>query len=190
MSDDRASWLRLPNVTNPAPAIKTMWDESLKRLGYVRQFLQLPIEPDRLALFQGYVNRLMRGDDCLMNGQERELISLVVSLENRCEACILMHAGALTAHGMEKRTVDIVLANWRRAPLSPREMALAKFASDLTVHPDMANESKLNELRDAGLTEAEILETVQIVAIFNATNRLNAGLGVKIEDGSFDAFRA
>ncbi|MEM6745669.1 MAG: peroxidase-related enzyme [Pseudomonadota bacterium] len=187
---DRASWLRLPDTPDPAPAIARMQEESRARLGYVREFLKLPIEPDRLALFQGYVNRLMRGDDCLLTGQERELISLVVSLENRCEACILMHAGALQKHGMDKRKVDVVLANWRRADLTERERALAEFASDLTVEPAMASEAGLDALRAAGLTEEEILETVQIVAIFNATNRLNAGLGVKIDGGSHDAFRS
>jgi alkylhydroperoxidase family enzyme len=44
-------------------------------------------------------------------------------------------------------------------------------------------------LRDAGLKELEILEAVQIVAIFNATNRLNSGLGTKIDDGAHDALR-
>ena len=185
----RASWLKLDNVTKPAPAIAAMWEESQKRLGYVREFLKLPFEPDRLALFQGYVNRLMRGADCLLSGQERELVALVVSMENRCEACIITHAGAVTAHGMPKRTVDVLLANWRRAPLSPRERALAEFASDLTLKPGMADQSGLDRLRAAGLTEAEILETVQIVAIFNATNRLNSGLGTKIDDAAHDAMR-
>ncbi len=187
---DRASWLRLSNVTDPAPAIAAMWEESKARLGYVREFLKMPFEPERLALFQGYVNRLMRSDDCLLSGQECELVSLVVSLENRCEACIITHAGALQAHGMEKRTVDVLLANWRRAELSGRERALAEFASGLTVDPGLASEADLDGLRDAGLAEAEILETAQIVAIFNATNRLNAGLGVKVDGGAFDAFRA
>ena len=186
---DRASWLRIDNVADPAPVIRAMWDESQKRLGYVREFLKLPFEPERLALFQGYVNRLMRSDDCLLTGQERELVALVVSLENRCEACIITHAGALQAHGMAKRTIDAVLANWRRAELSPRERALSEFASNLTVSVDRANDADLDGLREAGLTEAEILETVQIVAIFNATNRLNAGLGVKVDGGAFDAFR-
>lgn len=185
----RASWLKIDDVTNPAPAIAQMWEESKKRLGYVREFLKLPFEPDRLALFQGYVNRLMRGPDCLLSGQERELIALVVSLENRCEACVITHAGAIAAHGMDKRTVDILLANWRRAPLSDRERALAEFASDLTLMPSHADESDLDMLRSAGVTEAEILEAVQIVAIFNATNRLNSGLGTKIDDGAHDAMR-
>lgn len=186
---DRASWLKIDNLRNPAPAIAAMWEESRKRLGYVREFLKLPFEPDRLALFQGYVNRLMRGNDCLLTGQERELVALVVSLENRCEACVITHAGAVAAHGMEQRTVDILLANWRRAPLSPRERALAEFASALTLTPGHADDGWLDRLRTAGLSELEILETVQIVAIFNATNRLNSGLGTKIDAGAHDAMR-
>lgn len=186
---NRASWLRLDNVTKPAPKIAQMWEESQKRLGYVREFLKMPFEPDRLALFQGYVNRLMRSDDCKLSGRERELIALVVSLENRCEACIITHAGALEAHGMDKRNADVLLANWRRAELSDRERALAEFASNLTLHCDMASEDDLDALREAGVREEEILEVVQIVAIFNATNRLNAGLGIKVDDGAHDAMR-
>ena len=185
----RASWLRLDNVTKPAPKITAMWEESQKRLGYVREFLKMPFEPDRLALFQGYVNRLMRSDDCKLSGRERELIALVVSLENRCEACIITHAGALEAHGMDKRNADVLLANWRRANLSDRERALAEFASNLTLHCDRASEDDLDALREAGVREEEILEVVQIVAIFNATNRLNAGLGIKVDDGAHDAQR-
>ena len=186
---NRASWLRLDNITKPAPKIAAMWEESQKRLGYVREFLKMPFEPDRLALFQGYVNRLMRSDDCKLSGRERELIALVVSLENRCEACIITHAGALEAHGMDKRNADVLLANWRRANLSDRERALAEFASNLTLHCDMASEDDLDALREAGVREEEILEVVQIVAIFNATNRLNAGLGIKVDDGAHDALR-
>jgi uncharacterized peroxidase-related enzyme len=186
---NRASWLRIDDVTDPAPEIAAMWEESRQRLGYVREFLKLPFGRQRLKLFQGYVNRLMRSDDCLLSGRERELVALVVSLENRCEACIITHAGALQAHGMKKCTVDVLLANWRRADLSDRDAALAEFASNLTVHPDKANETELGLLREAGFSEAELLETVQIVAIFNATNRLNAGLGVKVDGGAFDAFR-
>lgn len=186
---ERSSWLRLDNVTKPAPAIKAMWDESQKRLGYVREFLKLPFEPDRLALWQGYINRLMRGSDCLLNGQERELTALVVSLENRCEACIITHAGALQAHGMPKVDVDIVLCNWRRAELSKRERALAEFASFMTLTPGKAEESTLDILRKGGLGEPEILEAAQIVAIFNATNRMNSAIGTKIDAASHTAFR-
>ncbi len=186
---ERSSWLRIDNVTKPAPAIQAMWDESQQRLGYVREFLKLPFEPDRLALWQGYINRLMRGKDCLLSGQERELTALVVSLENRCEVCIITHACALQAHGMPKIDVDIVLCNWRRASLSKREHALAEFASFMTLTPGHATETTLDILRKGGLSEPEILEAAQIVAIFNATNRMNSAIGTKIDAGSLAAFR-
>ncbi|MEM1307353.1 MAG: peroxidase-related enzyme, partial [Pseudomonadota bacterium] len=144
----------------------------------------------RLALFQGYVNRLMRGDDCKLGPIDRELIALVVSLENRCPPCIITHAGALEAHGLDKATVDMLLANWRQAPLSDQQMALAQFVSDLTLSPGEASDDDLDELREVGLGELDILEVVQIVAIFNATNRLNSGLGIKVDAGAHDAFRA
>jgi uncharacterized peroxidase-related enzyme len=189
-SSDRTSWLRIPDTTEPKGAVKTLWDESKARLGYLREFLKLPFETDRLALFQGYVNRLMRSDDCQLNAIDRELVALVVSLENRCPPCIITHAGALEAHGLDKITVDMLLANWRQAPISERQMALAQFASDLTLAPGEASDADLDELRAAGLSELDILETVQIVAIFNATNRLNSGLGIKVDPGAHTMFRA
>jgi alkylhydroperoxidase family enzyme len=84
---NRASWLRIDDVTDPAPEIAAMWEESRQRLGYVREFLKLPFGRQRLKLFQGYVNRLMHSDDCLLSGRERELVALVVSLENRWMFC-------------------------------------------------------------------------------------------------------
>ncbi|MEL6871615.1 MAG: peroxidase-related enzyme [Pseudomonadota bacterium] len=185
----RSSWLRTPDTTDPAPPAKVLQDESRSRLGYVRNFLKLPIEADRLSLFQGYINRLMRGDDCQLSGQERELTALIVSLENRCEPCVITHAAALEAHGMAKRTVDLLLVNWRRAPLDDRMAALAQYASDLTLDPGSIEPDDLDELREAGLSELEILEAAQIVAIFNATNRLNSGLGIRVDEGAHEAFR-
>jgi alkylhydroperoxidase family enzyme len=35
----------------------------------------------------------------------------------------------------------------------------------------------------------EILEAAQIVAIFNATNRMNSAIGTKLDAGSLTAFR-
>ncbi|MEL6297515.1 MAG: peroxidase-related enzyme [Pseudomonadota bacterium] len=185
----RSSWLELHDETDPAAPAKALHDESRERLGYVRNFLKLPIEADRLSMFQGYVNRLMRGDDCQLSGQERELTALIVSLENRCEPCVITHAGALEAHGMAKRTVDLLLVNWKRAPLDDRMTALAQYASDLTVDPGAIETDDLEDLREAGLTELEILEAAQIIAIFNATNRLNSGLGIKVDEGAHDVFR-
>jgi uncharacterized peroxidase-related enzyme len=171
------------------PAVVALQEASKKRLGYVRNFLQVPFGPGRLPLYQGYIDRLMRGDDGVLRARERELIALVVSVENRCEVCVISHATALDRLGVPKSTVDILCINWRRADLSARDKALAEFAWRLTAYAAEADDSYLEGLRDAKLKEDEILEAAQIVAIFNANNRFNSVLGLRVNPEAHAAYR-
>ncbi|MGN6463577.1 MAG: peroxidase-related enzyme [Pseudolabrys sp.] len=183
------SALRLKKPAKAAPQVKALQDESQRRLGYVRNFLQLPIEADRLTLLQGYLDRLMRSDDAALPPQERELLALVVSVENRCDVCVMSHAVALQRHGLDKSLVDTLTINWRSAALTKRQRALAEFAWRLTARPTEADESYLDLLRRAGLREEEILEAAQIVAIYNANNRFNTVIGLKVNPEAHAAFR-
>ena len=122
----------------------------MQRLGYVRNFLKLPFAPGRLALYQRFLDRLMRSDDACLPGIERELLALVVSVENRCEPCVNAHAAALRKHGMDGVKGDEITISWRRAGLPPRHRALAEFAWKLTVRPADADETWIGALRSAG----------------------------------------
>jgi uncharacterized peroxidase-related enzyme len=172
------SWLRLPEPKRFAADVRRLHDECRKRLGYVRNFLKLPFGPGRLALYQGYLDKLMRSDDALLPGIERELLALVASVENRCEPCVRTHAAALRKYGMDGGQVDALCISWRRAGLGRRHRALADFAWKLTVRPAEADETWIGGLRAAGLTEAQIFEAAQIVAIYNSNNRLNNVVGL------------
>ncbi len=175
----RFSWLRLPELKKPEPAVRKLQQDCLVRLGFVRNFLRLPFGPGRLALYQGYLDRLMRSDDGELPPVEREFLALITSVENRCEVCILSHGGALKKYGMDPQLVDTLTLAWRRATLTPRLHALAEFASKLTLHAADADATLIGGLRAAGLKEAEILEAVQVVAIYNSNNRINNALGMQ-----------
>lgn len=175
----RFSWLRLAAPAKPEPAVRELQQQSQERLGYVRNFLKLPFGPGRLALYQGYLDRLMRGSDGELPPVERELMALIASVENRCEVCILSHGGALKKYGMDPHLVDTLCLAWRRAELTPRQHALAEFASKLTLRVADVDATLIGGLRAAGLSEAEILEAVQVVAIYNSNNRINNALGMQ-----------
>ena len=175
----RFSWLRLPELKNPEPAVRKLQQECLERLGYVRNFLRLPFGPGRLALYQGYLDKLMRSGDGELPPVEREFLALIASVENRCEVCILSHGNTLKKYGMDKHLVDTLALAWRRADLTPRQHALAEFASKLTLHAGDVDATLIGGLRAAGLKEAEILEAVQVVAIYNSNNRINNALGMQ-----------
>jgi len=180
--DRSFSWLLLPEPATLEPAVRRLQDECRERLGYVRNFLKLPFGPGRLELYQGYLDRLMRSPDGQLPPLERELLALVTSVENRCEVCILSHAAALKKYGMDRHLVDTLALAWRRAGLSPRHRALAEFASKLTLHPADVDANLMDGLRAAGLGEEEILEAVQVVAIYNSNNRINNALGMQPND--------
>lgn len=172
------SWLRFPEPKRFAPDVRKLHAECLKRLGYVRNFLKLPFGRGRLALYQGYLDRLMRSKDALLPAIERELLALVTSVENRCEPCVRTHSAALRKYGMDGAQVDALCISWRRAGLERRQRALAEFAWKLTVRPADADETWIGALRAAGLTEEQIFEAAQIVAIYNSNNRLNNVVGL------------
>jgi len=178
---NRISWLKLPVAKRFAPDVRALHKECLQRLGYVRNFLKLPFAPGRLALYQRYLDRLMRSDDAYLTGIERELLALVVSVENRCEPCVHAHSAALRKHGMDGVMVDEVMISWRRAGLTRRLRALADFAWKLTVRPAEADETWIGALRAAGLSEEQIFEAAQIVGIYNSNNRINNVIGLRLD---------
>jgi uncharacterized peroxidase-related enzyme len=183
------TWLRAREPASVEPEVQRLQQECRQRLGFVRHFLKLPFGPGRLALYQGYLDKLMRSVDGHLPLLERELLALVTSVENRCEVCILSHGAALKKYGMDRHLVDTMTLAWRRAGLSPRHRALAEFAARLTLQPADVDESLLEGMRVAGFSEEEIFEAIQVVAIYNSNNRINNAVGMQPNDEARPGFQ-
>jgi len=68
--------------------------------------------------------------------------------------------------------------------ISPRTPAMLVFARKLTLYPhDMTRNDQDVVRHEAGLTDAELLDLVQVVGYFNYANRIVAGLDVKLGVG-------
>ncbi|MCG8423016.1 MAG: peroxidase [Proteobacteria bacterium] len=72
--------------------------------------------------------------------------------------------------------------DYTKAPLEPRERALLDYAAKLTRKPGAMREADLIPLRDAGLSDRDILDANQVVAYFAYVNRVADGLGVALEE--------
>jgi uncharacterized peroxidase-related enzyme len=75
-----------------------------------------------------------------------------------------------------------VHADWRTAPLTARQRALADYASTLTLEPWARPVERIAALRDAGFADDAILAATEVVGYFNFVNRMASGLGVELED--------
>jgi uncharacterized peroxidase-related enzyme len=63
------------------------------------------------------------------------------------------------------------------AGTSERETAIVQFSIDLTLEPGVVEPRQLRVLREAGLSDDEILDLIHSIAIFAWANRLMLNLG-------------
>ena len=54
---------------------------------------------------------------------------------------------------------------------------MCAYAEKLTLHPAEVTEADLEPLRSVGLDDHQVMELVQVVAMFNLTNRVSTSLG-------------
>lgn len=185
----KASWLRLPSPPAPSQAVADLLAASEAKLGYLRNGQRVQAHWPALLLALEAVSQALKAPDAVLPPRERELLALVVSVENRCEACVFSHAAQLRQITQDPALVGTIEVSWRRAGLTAREAALAAYAEKLTRRPAEIEPADLDALRAAGLSEAAILEAAAVVAYFNLSNRFNSGLGVAANAEAYLAYR-
>ena len=87
---------------------------------------------------------------------------------------------AVTAEKSRSIAKDIATRG-SEADLPPRDRALLLWAEKLTTSPGEMNQEDVDDLREAGWSDEAISDAGQVVAYFNAINRIADGLGVDLE---------
>jgi uncharacterized peroxidase-related enzyme len=75
-----------------------------------------------------------------------------------------------------------VKRDYREANLDTKTRAMCDYAVKLTRDPASEAETDIAGLRSAGLTDEEIHDATQVIALFNYYTRLANALGVEPED--------
>ncbi len=172
-------WIEVIGEDEAEGAVKRAYDDVVARRGKLSNIMKVQgLNAEAMTRHLELYVTLMFGDSGLTRA-ERELIGVVVSAANRCAYCVEHHAEPLRRNWKDDARVDAVIADWRGAPLSPRERALAAYADKLTRAPGEAAEDDVAALRARGLSDRDVLDADMITAYFNFVNRIAAGLGVE-----------
>jgi len=115
-----------------------------------------------------------------------EAIGVLVSLLNDCSYCAKHHSASMKRlMSREPEKFEACLEQLHRdhpgEPFSEAERAALEYARKLTLAPGFVEECDLRPMRDAGLSDGEILEVNQVAAYFAYANRTVTGLGVHTE---------
>ncbi len=162
--------------------LKEIYDQLMGSRGKLARVHQIQsLRPESIVRHMDLYMEIMYSRSELSRA-ERELSGTVVSMENGCDYCTTHHAQALQHYWKDEDKVDKLMRGRMEEILTAREWAICRFSTHLTGHPK-AHEDKdyTGTLKEAGLSDAGILDVVLVTAYFNFVNRIVLSLGVKLE---------
>ncbi len=175
--DERLTWLRVPSQEEVAADVRELWAPSLEKLGFVPNVLRLyALRPSNLVAWNAWYDVAMKGDSGLTK-VEREMIAVVVALENECAYCIAAHSAALRKLTKDTAASDRLAAGYRDAGLESRQVAMLDYAVKLTRRPVEMTEADVETLRGAGWSDEDVMDIAEVTGLFNMSNRMASGLG-------------
>jgi uncharacterized peroxidase-related enzyme len=148
---------------------KELFDAVQSKLGVVPNMMRTM--GNSPALLEGYLNlggALGKGK---LSAKSGELIALAVSENNSCDYCLSAHT-YITANMLKADQETITAARNASSP-DPKTDAILKFAQAIVSKKGLADDADVNAVKAAGLTDAEIAETVGHVALTILTNYFN-----------------
>jgi uncharacterized peroxidase-related enzyme len=167
----RVTALDLPQA-ELSPAMAAYFQKCRDKIVYVPNvLLAYAHDMAKLEAFAAFYNDLMLAPSGLSK-LEREMIAVVVSAENRCFYCLTAHGAAVRQLSGKPELGEMLVMNYRAAPLSKRERAMLDFAVLMTKASHQIEESDRAALRDAGFTDRDIWDIAAVAGFFNMSNRM------------------
>jgi len=176
--DERISWFPVAERSSLSPETQALFEQLEEKLGFVPNvFLAFGWREERFNRWRLHFEDLMLPSEGLGRA-EREMISVVVSMQNQCLYCLTAHGFAVRALLHDPVKGDRIMLDYRRAGLSEKQMAMLDYVVKLTLDPVTCTEEDVDELRAQGFSDEDVWDIVEITAMFNYTNRLSSGAGI------------
>ncbi|SMO92609.1 peroxidase-related enzyme [Ruegeria faecimaris] len=164
--------LNLPMVDPLPPETQKYFDICVEKLGFVPNVLRAyAFDIDKLNAFTAMYNDLMLADSGLSK-LEREMIAVVVSAINKCFYCLVAHGAAVRQLSGDPQLGEMLVMNYRVAPLDQRQRAMLDFAAKMTTESTKIEEPDRQVLRDAGFSDRDIWDIANVTGFFNMSNRV------------------
>jgi uncharacterized peroxidase-related enzyme len=158
------------------PEQKALFDAIRGQLGMVPNFLKVfANSPAALRAFLGLHGIASEG---ALDAPTRERIALALAQQNGCEYCVSAHTAIGRKAGLSGSEIT---ANRAGTSEDARAAVAVKLARSLAAHSGEVTTAELVEARDAGYSDAEIVEIITHVGLNLLTNILGKASRVEID---------
>ena len=164
--------LNLP-MADPLPEeTQRYFDICVEKLGLVPNVLKAyAFDVAKLNTFTALYNDLMLGESGLSK-LEREMIAVVVSSINKCFYCLVAHGAAVRQLSGDPALGEMLVMNYRVAPVSAKQRAMLDFAARMTTESAAIEEADRQVLRAHGCSDRDIWDIANVAGFYNMSNRV------------------
>ncbi|WP_085900880.1 peroxidase-related enzyme [Kiloniella majae] len=163
----------------PVPELNALPDDIKEKILAVQEkagfipnvFLVLAHRPEEFRAFFAYHDALMNKESNLSQA-DREMIIVATSSDNACQYCVVAHGAVLRIRAKNSLIADQIATNYRKADISPREMAMLNFALKVSNNAQSTNDEDFEKLQAHGFTDEDIWDIAAITALFGLSNRM------------------
>ena len=168
-----------PDLNQLPDDIQNKIREVQAKAGFIPNvFLALARRPAEWRAFFAYHDALMLREDGSLTKGDREMIVTATSAANHCLYCVVAHGALLRIYEKKPLVTDQVAVNYRKADISPRQMAMLDFAMKVCQHSDQIDETDFPPLHAHGFSDEDIWDIAAITAFFGMSNRLASFSGM------------
>lgn len=170
-------------MADPLPAANQKYfDVCQDKLGMIPNVLQAyAFDVEKLDTFSALYNNIMLADSGLSK-LEREIIAVAVSSINKCYYCLTAHGAAVRQLSGDPKLGEMIVMNWRVAPLDARQTAMLSFAEKMTLASASIVEADRDALRGVGFSERDIWDIAATASFYNMTNRMASAIDMRPND--------
>lgn len=148
---------------------KDLFDAVQAKLGVVPNMMRTM--GNSPAVLEGYLNLSGALSHGKLSAKTGELIALAVSESNSCDYCLAAHT--FIGEKLVKADPAVLHAARTGNSADPKTEAILQLAKTLISKNGLVNDEDVNKAKNAGISDAEIAETVAHTALNVLTNYFN-----------------
>jgi uncharacterized peroxidase-related enzyme len=170
------SRIAIPGRDDAPAESQAILDNVNKMLGFVPNLQRLmSISPNALAGWAGLMGALSKTLDV----KTRDGIALAVSEADRCNYCLAAHSFIST--NLAKIPPEEIALNRQGRSNDPKREAAVRFAKTLIEKRGKLSDEEFAAVKNAGWTDANVVEMIALSAQFLLTNFMNNAIQTPID---------
>jgi len=171
------AFVTLPEIDGVDESIKKHFDTIKQVTGEVGETVRiLALRPDILDATNTIVRTLLLSQTEL-EYETKEMIAILVSLENGCSMCVGEHERIAGVLGIAEEKINMAKQGLDALDSPEEKKSLLRFCVKSAKESYKTTNEDIDALKEMGYSDSQLLEAVAIVGYFNYINTIVNSMG-------------